>query len=69
MSRTFFLVPGVGEQGGDLERTIISGMNQLGGLLINVSRSISYPNSEVVLENYVRQQVAGLAARMKPFIS
>lgn len=65
----FFLVPGVGEQGGDLEKTIITGMNRLGGLLINVSRSISYPKSEVVLENYVRQQVAGLTARMEPFIS
>ncbi|HRI01235.1 MAG TPA: orotidine-5'-phosphate decarboxylase [Saprospiraceae bacterium] len=42
----FLLVPGVGEQGGDLESTIRNGRNGGGGLLINVSRGISYPAAE-----------------------
>ncbi len=38
----FFLVPGVGAQGGDLEGVCAHGMNSSGGLLINASRSIIY---------------------------
>jgi orotidine-5'-phosphate decarboxylase len=38
----FFLVPGVGAQGGDLEAVCANGMNTNGGLLINASRSIIY---------------------------
>jgi len=38
----FFLVPGIGAQGGDLEAICKAGLNQQGGLLINASRSILY---------------------------
>lgn len=38
----FFLVPGVGAQGGDLESVLAQGMNAEGGLLINSSRGILY---------------------------
>ncbi len=38
----FLLVPGVGAQGGDLEKTILAGKNKIGGLLINVSRDILF---------------------------
>ncbi|HZV71462.1 MAG TPA: orotidine-5'-phosphate decarboxylase [Saprospiraceae bacterium] len=38
----FFLVPGIGAQGGDLEAICNAGMNHQGGLLINASRSILY---------------------------
>ncbi len=38
----FLLVPGIGTQGGDLKNTIQSGMNKMGGLLINISRDILY---------------------------
>jgi orotidine-5'-phosphate decarboxylase len=38
----FFLVPGVGAQGGDLNTILESGQNQDSGLLINVSRDILY---------------------------
>jgi orotidine-5'-phosphate decarboxylase len=40
--RHFFLVPGVGAQGGDLEQVLELGLNEDGGLLINSSRSILY---------------------------
>ncbi|MEY4905860.1 MAG: hypothetical protein RLZZ292_3675 [Bacteroidota bacterium] len=38
----FFLVPGVGAQGGDLQGVIQHGSNDLGGLLINSSRDILF---------------------------
>ncbi|WP_448530145.1 orotidine-5'-phosphate decarboxylase [Raineya sp.] len=38
----FLLVPGVGTQGGDLEKVIEYGTNEAGGLLINVSRDILF---------------------------
>lgn len=41
----FFLVPGVGAQGGDLEAVCDAGMNAQGGLLVNASRSIIYASA------------------------
>jgi orotidine-5'-phosphate decarboxylase len=38
----FFLVPGVGAQGGDLEAVLAQGMTPDYGLLINASRAIIY---------------------------
>ncbi len=38
----FFLVPGVGAQGGDLSAVLHAGLNASGGLLINSSRGILY---------------------------
>ena len=39
---SFFLVPGVGAQGGDLRSLSGAGMNELCGLLVNSSRQILY---------------------------
>ena len=41
----FFLVPGIGAQGGDLNRVSEYGMNDHCGLLINSSREIIYAGS------------------------
>lgn len=41
----FFLVPGVGAQGGSAEEVIANGANALGGLLINSSRGVIYASS------------------------
>ena len=41
----FFLVPGVGAQGGSAEEVISNGSNARGGLLINSSRGILYASS------------------------
>ena len=41
----FFLVPGVGAQGGSAEEVISGGWNDKGGLLINSSRGIIYASS------------------------
>ncbi|MCK5821501.1 MAG: orotidine-5'-phosphate decarboxylase [Bacteroidales bacterium] len=53
----FFLVPGVGAQGGDLESVIESGQNSTGGLLINSSRGIIFASDEADFS-----EKAGLAA-------
>ena len=38
-----FLVPGIGAQGGDVERTVMNGKTQNGmGMIINSSRGIIY---------------------------
>lgn len=42
----FFLVPGIGAQGGDLEKVMKYGMNQDCGLLINSARAIIYASDE-----------------------
>jgi orotidine-5'-phosphate decarboxylase len=42
----FFLVPGIGAQGGDLEMVSRYGMNKQCGLLVNSARSIIYASSE-----------------------
>jgi orotidine-5'-phosphate decarboxylase len=41
----FFLVPGVGAQGGDVHTVCENAMNKDGGVLINVSRGIIYASN------------------------
>lgn len=43
----FFLVPGVGAQGGDLAAVSRAGMNRQCGLLVNSSRAIIYASGDV----------------------
>ena len=59
----FFLVPGVGAQGGSAEEVIAHGANDHGGLLINSSRGILFADSS---ENYaeVAAQVASRTANL-----
>jgi orotidine-5'-phosphate decarboxylase len=45
--RHFFLVPGVGAQGGSLEDVVQYGMNSECGLLVNSSRGIIYASSDL----------------------
>jgi orotidine-5'-phosphate decarboxylase len=42
----FFLVPGIGAQGGDLEQVSKLGMNTSCGLIVNAARSIIYASSD-----------------------
>jgi orotidine-5'-phosphate decarboxylase len=42
----FFLVPGIGAQGGDLEMTSRFGMNKQCGLLVNSARAIIYASNK-----------------------
>lgn len=59
----FFLVPGVGAQGGSLEAVVQHGRNDLGGLLINSSRGILYASAGKDFAEAARQQA--LAFRQK----
>jgi orotidine-5'-phosphate decarboxylase len=42
----FFLIPGIGAQGGDIDAICAAGLNQDGGLFINASRSILYASQQ-----------------------
>jgi orotidine-5'-phosphate decarboxylase len=42
----FFLIPGVGAQGGDIDAICAAGLNHDGGLFINASRSILYASRQ-----------------------
>ena len=55
----FFLVPGIGAQGGDLQQVSKSGMNKDCGLLVNSSRAIIYASAG---KDFAKS--AGAAARL-----
>lgn len=64
----FFLVPGVGAQGGDVNSICRNGMNAQGGLLINSSRGIIYPSGNEDFEPGVRKAATELKVQMEPFV-
>ncbi len=49
----FFLVPGVGAQGGDLHQVAQNGMTKDCGLLVNLSRSVIYADNSANFEEAV----------------
>ncbi len=63
----FFLVPGVGAQGGDLVAICEHGMTSSGGLLINASRSILYAGSGEDFAEKAQQEAAALNSVMSRF--
>lgn len=58
----FFLVPGVGAQGGSAEEVIRYGANDKGGLLINSSRGILYASTGKDFAQAAAQAAASTAA-------
>ncbi len=63
----FLLVPGIGAQGGDLHETIRKGRNDSGGLLINVSRSICYPEYQKGFEQDVYDSALSFQQEMMEY--
>ena len=61
----FYLVPGVGAQGGDLETLSKYGMNDHCGLLVNSSRGIIYASSGEDFAEKAREQALLLQSQMK----
>lgn len=61
----FFLVPGVGAQGGSLEEVAKYGMNSSCGLLVNSSRGIIYKSSEKDFAKVARSQAKELQMEME----
>jgi orotidine-5'-phosphate decarboxylase len=67
----FFLVPGVGAQGGDLNSVLDAGMTADGGLLINSSRGILFagkgndaiPDARLAAQELQQTMAAALAKR------
>ncbi|MDX1908965.1 MAG: orotidine-5'-phosphate decarboxylase [Bacteroidia bacterium] len=63
----WLLVPGVGEQGGDLGTVIRKGPTSEGGLLINASRSIIYAGSEEDFDERAAQAARLLQEGMRSY--
>lgn len=64
----FFLVPGVGAQGGDLELVSKYGMNSQCGLLVNSARSIIYASSGKDFASDARKESVRLKEEMKRYL-
>lgn len=60
----FFLVPGVGAQGGDLQKVAEFGMNNQCGLLVNSSRGIIYASDGQDFADAARQKAWALQQQM-----
>lgn len=65
---SFFLVPGIGAQGGDLGAVCQYGQNEQGGLLINSSRGIIYAGNGQDFAQQAGEAARSLQAQMKAFL-
>ncbi len=66
---SFFLVPGVGVQGGKVEEVAAAGMNPSCGLIVNSSRGILYASSSEDFAQAAAQKAREMVAEMAPFLS
>lgn len=64
----FFLVPGIGAQGGDLEAVIEAGQNDQGGLLINSSRGIIFASDGPDFADQASLAAADLQKNMAKYL-
>lgn len=64
----FFLVPGVGAQGGSLAEVAKYGMNSTCGLLVNSSRGIIYASGEKGFAKVARREAQKLQEEMKELL-
>lgn len=63
-----YLVPGIGEQGGDLENVITAGLrSDKKGLIINSSRSITYARSDESFASAAREEAQKLKDAINSF--
>lgn len=65
----FFLVPGIGAQGGDLGQVSQAGMNNQCGLLVNSSRSILYASSGEDFARAAQKAATETAEEMKKYLN
>jgi len=61
----FFLVPGIGAQGGDLEEVSKHGLNKDCGLLVNSARSIIYASDKEDFAKMAVKEAAVIQTQMK----
>jgi orotidine-5'-phosphate decarboxylase len=64
----FFLVPGIGVQGGDLQMISQFGMNKDCGLLVNSARAIIYASPEKDFAAKAKDEAAKVAREMDKFL-
>ena len=64
----FFLVPGVGAQGGSLEKVCAYGFSENCGLLVNSSRSIIYAGAEKDFLDHVRSECVQVQKKMEEIL-
>jgi orotidine-5'-phosphate decarboxylase len=60
----FLLVPGVGAQGGSLEKVAEYGMNNNGGLIVNSARGIIYADNSEKFADAAREEAKKLQIKM-----
>ena len=65
----FFLVPGVGAQGGNLEDVSKNAMNDHCGILINSSRGIIYSSSDKDFGSAARKSAANVQKEMAEYLN
>ena len=64
----FFLVPGIGAQGGDLEKTLQVGLNsQKSGLMINSSRGIIFADNTEAFATSAREETLRLKEEINKY--
>ncbi|MBJ04783.1 MAG: orotidine-5'-phosphate decarboxylase [Flavobacteriales bacterium] len=61
----FFLVPGIGKQGGSLQKVCEFGLNSNCGLIINSSRDIIYASSNKNFVQYVSEKCINIQIEME----
>jgi len=64
----FLLVPGVGTQGGDVQKVLRAGLNKDAGLLINASRSILFADSGDGFAHVAAKVAKSLQQSMQPVL-
>jgi orotidine-5'-phosphate decarboxylase len=64
----FFLVPGIGAQGGDLEMVSRNGMNKKCGLLVNAARSVIYASAGEDFASAARAEAVKLQKEMERYL-
>jgi orotidine-5'-phosphate decarboxylase len=64
----FFLVPGVGAQGGDLQKLSQYGMNKDCGLMVNATRSIIYASNGKDFAEKAREEALRMQMEMKKYL-
>jgi len=64
----FFLVPGVGAQGGNLEAISKMAMTKDVGILVNVSRSIIYASAGVDFAEKARNEASAIQQEMEKYL-
>ena len=65
----FFLVPGVGAQGGSLSEISNAALNKDCGLLVNASRAIIYASTGTEFAEAAKREAQNYQKEMKGYIS